>query len=79
MTVLYPKARLHFCYDSLTGLSVGDALGAQFFTVGPSIDALVAGTVPDGPHVRRALRALPRLRRGHLHGPARDPRRQVVA
>src|SRR5918998_5112241 len=45
-TVLYEHARLDFCYDSLTGLSVGDALGAQFFMVGRSLADLVAGTPP---------------------------------
>lgn len=36
-------------YDSLTGLSVGDALDAQFFMVGRSIPALVAGRPLAGP------------------------------
>lgn len=31
---LYERARLDLCYDSLTGLSVGDAFGAQFFMPG---------------------------------------------
>ena len=48
MAVLYAKARQDLCYDSLTGLSVGDALGAQFFTVGPTLDDLAAGMIPDG-------------------------------
>lgn len=34
------------CRDSLDGLSVGDALGAQFFVPGTSFDALVAGRPP---------------------------------
>ena len=43
------RTRLNLCRDSLDGLSVGDALGAQFFTVGPSHAALVAGDAPAGP------------------------------
>ncbi|MFD0000488.1 ADP-ribosylglycohydrolase family protein [Nocardia sp. NPDC127526] len=35
--------------DSLDGLSVGDALGAQFFMVGRSIPDLLAGKPPAGP------------------------------
>jgi hypothetical protein len=35
--------------DSLDGLSVGDALGAQFFMVGRSIPDLVAGRPPAAP------------------------------
>ncbi len=42
------KTRLDLCFDSLHGLSVGDALGAQFFVPGRSPDALAAGTVPRG-------------------------------
>ena len=37
------------CGDSLDGLSVGDALGAQFFVPGTSFAALLAGRLPDGP------------------------------
>ncbi|WP_233608038.1 ADP-ribosylglycohydrolase family protein [Nocardia stercoris] len=36
-------------HDSLDGLSVGDALGAQFFVPGSSVTELVAGSVPAGP------------------------------
>jgi hypothetical protein len=34
------------CRDSLDGLSVGDALGAQFFVPGTSYADLVAGRHP---------------------------------
>jgi ADP-ribosylglycohydrolase len=37
------------CADSLQGLSVGDALGAQFFVPGNSVAALLAGMLPDAP------------------------------
>lgn len=37
------------CRDSLDGLSVGDALGAQFFVPGTSYAELVAGRPPRGP------------------------------
>ncbi|MGW6933872.1 ADP-ribosylglycohydrolase family protein [Lentzea sp. NPDC054927] len=47
--VLHARARLDLAYDSLDGLSVGDALGAQFFMVGRSLPDLVAGTPPRGP------------------------------
>src|SRR5215813_553333 len=47
--VLYESARLGLCYDSLCGLSVGDALGAQFFMVGRSVQALADGRPPVGP------------------------------
>lgn len=40
--------RLGLCSDSLTGLSVGDALGAQFFMAGRSVTDLIAGTPPTG-------------------------------
>ncbi|MFC0112947.1 ADP-ribosylglycohydrolase family protein [Kibdelosporangium aridum] len=40
---------LESAYRSLDGLSVGDALGAQFFMVGRSLPALIAGTPPAGP------------------------------
>lgn len=36
-------------YDSLQGLSVGDALGAQFFVPGHSVADLLAGRVPAAP------------------------------
>ncbi|WP_394813801.1 ADP-ribosylglycohydrolase family protein [Streptomyces litchfieldiae] len=36
-------------YDSLDGLSVGDALGAQFFVPGRSPADLVAGRLPESP------------------------------
>ena len=41
--------RVDLMYDSLNGLSVGDALGAQFFMVGRSQPDLVAGRPPAGP------------------------------
>ncbi|MFC6020022.1 ADP-ribosylglycohydrolase family protein [Plantactinospora solaniradicis] len=47
--VLHDPARLDLCYDSLHGLSVGDALGAQFFMVGRSLAELVEGRPPAGP------------------------------
>ncbi|ANZ34989.1 hypothetical protein BBK82_01765 [Lentzea guizhouensis] len=47
--VLHSRARLDLAYDSLDGLSVGDALGAQFFMVGRSLSDLVAGEPPRGP------------------------------
>lgn len=37
------------CYDSLDGLSVGDALGAQFFVPGASLPALLDGHLPAAP------------------------------
>jgi len=37
------------CADSLDGLSVGDALGAQFFVPGTSVGALLAGSLPEAP------------------------------
>lgn len=40
---------LDLCYDSLDGLSVGDALGAQFFVPGVSFDDLLAGQLPAAP------------------------------
>lgn len=40
---------LDLCYDSLDGLSVGDALGAQFFVPGADFAALLAGRLPDPP------------------------------
>jgi ADP-ribosylglycohydrolase len=47
--VMHARARLDLAYHSLNGLSVGDALGAQFFMVGRSLSDLVAGTPPRGP------------------------------
>jgi len=47
--VVYEPTRLELAYDSLDGLSVGDALGAQFFMIGRSLDDLVAGRAPAGP------------------------------
>ncbi|MEU0502192.1 ADP-ribosylglycohydrolase family protein [Nocardia sp. NPDC005998] len=38
-----------FAYDSLDGLSVGDALGAQFFVPGCSVADLLAGRTPAAP------------------------------
>ncbi len=35
-------------FDSLEGLSVGDALGRQFPVMRTSVDALRAGAVPPG-------------------------------
>jgi hypothetical protein len=32
--ILYENTRLTYAYDSLAGLSVGDALGAQYFMPG---------------------------------------------
>jgi ADP-ribosylglycohydrolase len=40
---------INLCQDSLDGLSVGDALGAQFFVPGTSFDELVAGHAPEPP------------------------------
>jgi hypothetical protein len=40
---------LDLCGDSLDGLSVGDALGAQFLVPGTSVAALLAGRLPDAP------------------------------
>ncbi|RKR85959.1 ADP-ribosylglycohydrolase [Micromonospora pisi] len=37
------------CFDSLDGLSVGDALGAQFFVPGVSAEDFAAGHIPAGP------------------------------
>lgn len=45
--VLHESTRLACAADSLAGLSVGDALGAQYFMVGRSVDDLLRGTVPD--------------------------------
>ncbi|MEH1014446.1 ADP-ribosylglycohydrolase family protein [Micromonospora sp. CPCC 206060] len=46
---LSETARLRLCQDSLVGLSVGDALGAQFFVPGRSPADLLAGRVPPPP------------------------------
>jgi ADP-ribosylglycohydrolase len=46
MTSLDPTTRLALCLDSLAGLSVGDALGAQYFVPGNTPDDLIAGVVP---------------------------------
>ncbi|GIF56383.1 ADP-ribosylglycohydrolase family protein [Asanoa iriomotensis] len=48
-SVVYEPTRLGLAYDSLDGLSVGDALGAQFFMVGRSLADLVAGRPPAAP------------------------------
>ena len=42
------RTRLDLCYDSLHGLSVGDALAAQFFVPGRSVADLAAGRPPAG-------------------------------
>jgi ADP-ribosylglycohydrolase len=39
---------LDLCFDSLDGLSVGDALGAQYFVPGTSVKDLVSGRLPHG-------------------------------
>jgi ADP-ribosylglycohydrolase len=46
---LSAATRIGLCRDSLTGLSVGDALGAMFFMPGHSRAALAAGRPPAGP------------------------------
>lgn len=46
---LYPDARLALARDSLAGLSVGDALGAQYFVPGTRVDDLAAGRLPAAP------------------------------
>ncbi|BCB82689.1 ADP-ribosylglycohydrolase family protein [Phytohabitans suffuscus] len=40
---------LDLCFESLDGLSVGDALGAQFFVPGSDHSALREGRLPDAP------------------------------
>jgi ADP-ribosylglycohydrolase len=45
--VLHESTRLAYAADSLAGLSVGDALGAQYFMVGRKVDDLLRGAVPD--------------------------------
>ena len=37
------------CYDSLNGLSVGDAVGAQFFVPGTTVASLLGERAPDRP------------------------------
>jgi ADP-ribosylglycohydrolase len=44
--VLHESTRLSYASESLAGLSVGDALGAQYFMVGRSVDDLLRGVVP---------------------------------
>jgi ADP-ribosylglycohydrolase len=44
--VLHEATRLGYAADSLAGLSVGDALGAQYFMVGRRVDDLLADIVP---------------------------------
>ena len=44
--VLTPTERIALAAESLTGLSVGDALGAQYFMVGRRAADLLAGIVP---------------------------------
>ncbi|MEU7982526.1 ADP-ribosylglycohydrolase family protein [Micromonospora sp. NPDC049081] len=46
---LFPDARLALARDSLAGLSVGDALGSQFFVPGRRPDDLAAGRLPPPP------------------------------
>jgi ADP-ribosylglycohydrolase len=46
---LFPDARLALAADSLAGLSVGDALGAQYFVPGNLAADLVAGRLPTPP------------------------------
>lgn len=48
-TALDRRARLDLCYDSLHGLSVGDALGEQFTMPGRSLADLIAGEPPPAP------------------------------
>jgi ADP-ribosylglycohydrolase len=44
--VLHERTRLRYAHDSLAGLSVGDALGAQYFMVGRRVADLLAGVLP---------------------------------
>jgi ADP-ribosylglycohydrolase len=44
--VMTESTRLGYDLDSLAGLSVGDALGAQYFMVGRKVGDLLAGKVP---------------------------------
>ncbi|MFJ6197692.1 ADP-ribosylglycohydrolase family protein [Micromonospora sp. NPDC092111] len=46
---LFPDTRLALARDSLTGLSVGDALGSQFFVPGHRPADLAAGWLPPPP------------------------------
>ncbi|WP_446213815.1 ADP-ribosylglycohydrolase family protein [Micromonospora sp. IBSANI012] len=46
---LFPDTRLALARDSLTGLSVGDALGSQFFVPGRHPDDMAAGQLPPPP------------------------------
>ncbi|TCB96010.1 ADP-ribosylglycohydrolase family protein [Micromonospora zingiberis] len=46
---LYPDTRLALARDSLAGLSVGDALGSQFFVPGRRPADLAAGLLPPPP------------------------------
>ncbi|MBL6279406.1 ADP-ribosylglycohydrolase family protein [Micromonospora fiedleri] len=46
---LYPDTRLTLARDSLAGLSVGDALGSQFFVPGRQPADLAAGLLPPAP------------------------------
>jgi ADP-ribosylglycohydrolase len=45
-TILHANTRLKYAADSLAGLSVGDALGAQYFVPGNRVTDLLAGTLP---------------------------------
>lgn len=46
---IYPDTRLALARDSLAGLSVGDALGSQFFVPGNTPADLAAGRLPAAP------------------------------
>jgi ADP-ribosylglycohydrolase len=46
---LFPPTRLALAADSLAGLSVGDALGAQYFVPGTAAADLVRGDLPTPP------------------------------
>ncbi|MBG0568310.1 ADP-ribosylglycohydrolase family protein [Actinoplanes aureus] len=46
---LFPGTRLVLALESLAGLSVGDALGAQYFVPGNKPSDLLEGRVPDAP------------------------------
>lgn len=46
---LFPDTRLALARDSLTGLSVGDALGSQFFVPGRRPEDMAAGRLPPPP------------------------------
>src|SRR5262249_37633717 len=43
---LHENTRLGYATDSLAGLSVGDALGAEYFVPGNRVDDLLAGVLP---------------------------------